>query len=183
MPERDELDQLIDLALATYAEPRSGLERRTLARLSNHAARSARKRWAFPAIAVLTAAALVLLGFLVTKGPRSQSSQMAYAPAITSAPAVSAPAPPETGSSLPHRIRQRGRAVKLTANNAVPRPKLNIFPTPQPPVAGEQALIRFAAEAPEADRRALVEAQPQVDEPLKISAIRIPPLQSLDENH
>ena len=33
MPERDELERLIDSELASYAEPRAGLEQRVLARL------------------------------------------------------------------------------------------------------------------------------------------------------
>ncbi len=33
MPERDDLDRLLDSALATYAEPRRGLEKRILARV------------------------------------------------------------------------------------------------------------------------------------------------------
>jgi hypothetical protein len=45
----------------------------------------------------------------------------------------------------------------------------------------EQALTRFASEASEADRKALVESQQRVGEPLNISAIRIAPLPSLEE--
>jgi len=185
MPERDDLDHLIDSALTSYAEPRPGLEQRTLARISAEAPGSSRRRWIFAAIAAPAVAALIFLIYLLPKTPHSQPGQMAHTPATPSvAPVVATPALRITGKAeTKHRIRQREQITDRAVNSADSRPKLDVFPTPQPLSAGEQSLIRFGAQAREADRKALVEAQQRLDEPLKISAIRIPPLQSPEENH
>jgi hypothetical protein len=136
-------------------------------------------------IAAPILAGLLLLGYLM-KAPNSRPGQMAYAPANPPvAPAVSEPAPkapPNPGSlrTVRHAEHTPKRAVP---NNSIARPKLDVFPTPEPLTAEEQAMTRFAAQASEADRKALLAAQQQADEPLTISAIRIPPIESVDENH
>lgn len=185
MAERDELDQLIDSALASYAEPRPGLEQRMLARISAEAVRSSRRHWILAAIAAPALAALILASNALLRSPHSQRGQTANTPAIAPvASAVTVPTPhvrPKVVSK--HRIEHQASAVDRATNNAMSRPKQDIFPAPQPLSAGEQALIQFAAQASEADRKTLIEAQQRVEEPLKISAIRIPPLQSPEENH
>ena len=192
MPERDKIDQLIDSALASYAEPRAGLEQRMLARVATDAGRPSRRGWLLMAIAVPVLGALMLMIYLVPRAPHAQPpSQIASTSAGPSATSskehsagrvVTEPAPrvvQSSGSS--HRIRHGDRDVDEHTNNAVPRPKENIFPRPQPMTAEEQALTRFAAEASESDRKALIEAQRRVDEPLNISAINIAPLPSLED--
>lgn len=192
MPERDKIDQLIDSALASYAEPRGGLEQRMLARMATDASRSSRRGWLLMAIAVPVLAALVLMIYLAPKAPHAQppsqiaSTSRGPSTAPSAEPSVgrvvTEPAPhvvQSSGSS--HRIRHRDQDVDGHTNNAVPLPKENIFPRPQPMTAEEQAMSRFAAEASEADRKALIEAQRRVDEPLNISAISIAPLPSLED--
>jgi hypothetical protein len=187
MPEPDDLDQLIDAALASYGEARVGLEQRVLTRISSQAVRSSRRKWVFAVLAAPAVAALIFLGYLVSRTPHSQPGQMAYAPPMPSAaPVVTAPAllvAPK--AAAPGHIRQIHQVDQITdraSNNAISRPKLDVFPTPQLLDAGEQALIRFVAQAPEADRKALVEGQKRIDEPLNITAIRIPPLQFPEQN-
>lgn len=185
MPERDELDLLIDSALRDYAEPRTGLEKRVLARVSGEAPRSSPRRRIWAALVAPVIAALILLAYFVPRAPHSQPERMAHAPAIaTVAPAANAPAAPTRRNvgSLRHTL-YRGKITSRSFGDSIARPKLDIFPSPQPFSPGEQALIRFATQAPEADREALLAAQQEVDEPLNISAIRIPPLQSTEENH
>lgn len=179
MPEKDEIDLLIDSALRDYAEPRLGLEQRMVARISPHAL-SSRRRWLFVAIGAPTAAALIpLLAYLVPWTLHPKPDQMAHAPSISAvAPVVTTTPKSAARNVVPsHHLRQQDRLSNQTS-----RPKLDVFPTPQPLNPEEEALTRFATEASETDRRALVEAKQRVDEPLNISAIRIPPLQSPEDN-
>jgi hypothetical protein len=192
MPERDKIDQLIDSALASYAEPRGGLEQRMLARMARDAGRSSRRGWLLVAIAGPVLAALLLMIYLTPKAPHAQPpSQIASTyrgPATTPSEEhsvgsiVTEPAPHVTQSSgSSHRIRHREQDVDEYTNNPVLRPKENIFPRPQPMTVEEQAMTRFAAEASETDRKALIEDQRRTDEPLNISAISIVPLPSLED--
>jgi hypothetical protein len=87
------------------------------------------------------------------------------------APKSLSAAPDRQVSYHKHRVPQ----------SAIPRPKLDIFPTPQPLDPGEEALARFAAQAPEAERKAFLEAQQQADAPLHIAAIHIKPLELPDD--
>jgi hypothetical protein len=192
MPERDKIDQLIDSALASYAEPRAGLEQRMLARMATDAHRSSRRGWLMLAIAAPALAALILMIYVASRAPHAQPpSEIASThagPSTTSSKehsvgrVVTEPAPRVVQSSGPsHRIRHRDQDVDEHTNNPVPRPKEDIFPRPQPMTAEEQAMSRFAVEASEADRKALIEAQRRVDEPLNISAISIAPLPSFED--
>lgn len=185
MPDRDELELLIDSAIADYAEPRAGLEQRMLARVRDGVAARWRRRWIFAAVAAPAAAVLLLLSYVGTT-PHSKPNERAHeteerAGALErSVPASRGPAESLT-SAHSHRSH---KILRRVAEDAVARPKLEIFPTPQPLSGQEQALSRFVAQAPEADRNSVIEAQQQLAEPLQISAIRIPPLQSPeDDNH
>jgi hypothetical protein len=60
-----------------------------------------------------------------------------------------------------------------------PLPKLDVFPTPRPLTAEEQALAVFISHASDAERKALIESQKQFQAPISIAAIRIPPLETL----
>ena len=192
MPERDKIDQLIDTALASYAEPRAGLEQWMLARMATDASRSSRRGWLLMAIAVPVFGALMLMIYLAPRAPHAQppSQIVSTSRGPSTTPSgehsvgrlVTEPAPhvvQSSGSS--HPIRHRDQDVDGHTNNPVTRPKENIFPRPQPMTAEEQAMTRFAAEASESDRKALIEAQRRVDEPLNISAISIVPLPSLED--
>lgn len=64
---------------------------------------------------------------------------------------------------------------------AVPRPKLDVFPTPQPLTSQERALVSVTTEAPVPVRKALADAQTQDNFPIHIAAIHIPPVEPLVE--
>lgn len=184
MPERDELDMLIDSALSTYAEPRPGLDQRTLARISGEVRRSAQRRILLAITAPLAVSLLLFVCFIMIAA-HSRPGPVAYAPFVPSPThAVTAPAAHPLAHPIDpaHRQFPKPPAIRVQAR-IIQRPKLDLFPTPQPLSAGEQALIHFVAQAPEADRKALIEAQQRLDEPLNISAIRIPSLQPPDEIH
>lgn len=175
MPERDELDRLIDSELARYAEPHAGLEQRMMARVSVEVARSSRRRWILVSTAPVFAC-IVLFTYVLLTSPHSRPGQVAFIPAVPSAAHVADPVEPQPTSRSLRGARVRQRAPKQIESKAIQHPKLDSFPTPRSLNPEEQALTRFATEAPEKDRKALVEAQQQIAEPLRISAIHIPPL-------
>jgi hypothetical protein len=190
MPERDDLDRLLDSALSTYAAPDADLEERVLRSLSSErgivdARRSPHRmrRWLSWAIAIPLAAAL---GFFLISTPRTP--RRAADRAQVNAPQGQVPAavfvPSESSTARPpartvHQLRRKTRtASDMAANRALP--KQNIFPSPQPLSPEEQFLVAIAAHGPESVRQSLIEAQSKVDAPITISAIEIQPLKMPD---
>ncbi|HEV2136758.1 MAG TPA: hypothetical protein VGR47_21240 [Terracidiphilus sp.] len=78
------------------------------------------------------------------------------------------------GEAPLHKVHPRGGE---SAARAAPLPKLDLFPTPRPLSAEEEALVNFAAKAPKTERESLLAAQEQADAPLSIAAIEIKPLE------
>ncbi len=188
MPEQDNLDLLLDSALRTYGDPGadSGLSERILARVgaSREAASTAspRRRWLLWAIA-MPAAACVLL--LVLSGPKKGGAPSGHAAGTLrsqNAPVVAAhdkqlpDARPLHTQATARRVPRKPHLVQVAAHPA-PLPKLDVFPTPQPLTPEEQALVAFATQSPESERQALLEAQKKSNEPLRIAAIHISPLE------
>ena len=184
MRERDELDRLIDSALASYAEPRPGLEKRVLAGISARA-RLSRRRWFLLGLTVPLATSLFLFAYFAPNTSRPRRQEIAVPPTAASTPGVTSapitiekfPSVSRTQEHSSQRLRDRVRT------NITPRPKLDIFPAPQPLSEAEQAVTRFASEASEAQRRALVTPQQDLAQPIQITAIHIPPLPSSDDTH
>jgi hypothetical protein len=192
MPDKDDLDLLLDSALSTYADPGpdAGLEQRVLARIaaaptSPERKQAPRRPWLPWAIALPLAAGLALLLLSNPKIKYSPSPQTQLAHESVPPPALPrAGAPAETHSESP-RITKKPAATPrqqplAQVANAVPLPKLDVFPTPQPLTLQEQAFAAFAVHGPEPERKALATAQQQIDAPLSIAAIHIPPVQSPD---
>ncbi len=163
----DDLDLLIDAALTTYADPGPDFARRVLNRVAMEPARAPRRRWLFPAIALPAAACLLLL-VLVHPRPRT------IAPRLGQAHAAAPLQKPEVLTSrtgpLPVSRREMARPVKAAAQNrpsvalvadAQPLPKLDVFPTPEPPSPQERALAVLAARTPQPELRALAKSQEQ----------------------
>jgi hypothetical protein len=190
----DELDLLLDSALATYADPgcNSGLENHVLSALAPARAATRariaphRRGWLPWAIAIPLAACLFLLWLF--------ASQYAHAPTPPEEAHQTQPTPEsDIAASAPNRVpaavtkpafhkhhttpvaQQPSQEQTATAT---PLPKLDVFPTPQPLTSQEHSLI-VAVRASEPVRAALVKAQKQDDTPIRIAAIRIPPLESL----
>lgn len=227
MPEKDELDLLLDWALATYADPgtESGLERRVLAALAaertageDRRAAGWSRRWLAWAIAApVTASMLLWISIEKIKHAPPSQSQEAHRTERMQTPSVGAPAArarrdaqigihPSGAEALVHSSAHRarlkpcpmtepgslpgvgtgptscptiGQDVSIGAQVAqvLPRPKLDVFPTPQPMTKQERTLAAVASEAPVPLRKALAEAQRQDDAPLRIAAIHIPPIE------
>jgi hypothetical protein len=196
MPEKDDLDLLLDSALATYGDPGPdfGLEDRVLNALkaarvpemrTAWADRKPRRGWFAWVFALPVAVCMLLLWLSTTKsvhapsGPTQQARQTNQPPAI---PRIAAPAlAPQT--SRRHSVRTARSARPLSNAEvaaAVPRPRLDVFPTPQPMSSEERALGVVAKQTPLPLRKALVEAQ-QDDSPIHIAAIHVPQLESPDQ--
>jgi hypothetical protein len=194
MREDDDLDLLLNSALATYADPGadSGLEERILAQRiptrvfgAAQTAPASQLRWLPWAIALSVAACLVVLAVL--SGPRKANPPVDHA---SQAHAVQQPLIAANPTQLPNRLAtpRSARAaapkpqlppVQVAANNA-PLPKLDVFPTPQPLTHEEQALAVFAIRIPARELQALIEAQSEDDSPLNITAVDIQPLDPPD---
>lgn len=182
---RDELDRLLDSALANYADPGpdSGLEGRIMSRMATETSPAPRRRWLAWAIALPAAAALLLfiLFSYPWTNPPSSTPQQANVTQQQAAPSIEAanrppsrPTPIRRSDTLPGRPHPSRKP--LSANPA-PLPKLDIFPTLQPLSPQEQALVDFAERATKSERESLIAAQRQADAPLRIAAIEIKPLE------
>ncbi|HTB98015.1 MAG TPA: hypothetical protein VK716_13465 [Terracidiphilus sp.] len=176
MLDRDELDRLLDAALATYAVPKhdSGLERRVLERIG--AARTpVQHRWLWAAGIPALAASLLLL-FAVFAPWRHTSHELQKIDPPMHPLVAEAPHP-----ARPRHIAHTMAHVETTGVRRAPRPgitpKLDVFPTPVPLSGQERALVRYVTEAPEAQRNDLMEAQQRSIAPLGIAAISIPPIE------
>jgi hypothetical protein len=192
MPEKDDLDLLIDSALSTYADPGpdSGLEDRVLVTLA--AVRAAappirggwRRRWLPWAVAIPIAAGLLFLWL----SPRREKPLPALEPqeARAGVPTAIAPHAASSGEVRPgvprrHAVRVTQSASPVQAAQAAPLPKLDVFPTPQPLTAEERTLVLVVTQTPLPAREALVEAQSLDAVPVRISEIHIPPLEPPDQ--
>jgi hypothetical protein len=191
MPDRDELDRLIDCELARYAEPRPGLEQRLLARIDAHSSAPslvfhAWQRWA---LATAITIALVLVLSIPHFMHRETSTTTAHGTTAEHAPAARSQAvPPESKleirplpkiANTTHHVARAPRSNRPSENTT--RPRLDIFPAPQPLSPQEQALVAIATAPSDSARENLLASQRQLDAPLQISAIEIPPITAPDE--
>lgn len=158
---RDDLDNLIDGALAEYsaAEPLAGLEQRVLNRVQSE--RPARKpRWWWAVAFVASVLAAVAIGVLARK-PEALPIAAVAPPPVVVAP-VSAAVVPSATRRRPPKPRRAAGARAL--------PKRGVFPTLSPLSREERLLVQLAESSPQ-----LLLAQP-VDE-IQIKPIEIAPLQ------
>ena len=141
---RDELDRMIDGALASYsdAEPLAGIEQRLVNRV--HAVRNRRRWLAWGVGAAVTASVVVGMSWSGHKTIR-EKTPVAVARVRRQA------SPPKTAVISAPRARVR---VKRAAR---PRalPKLEQFPTPTPLTAEERALVAFVRGNEEEARQVL----------------------------
>jgi hypothetical protein len=192
MREKDNLDLLIDSALATYADPGpdSGLEDRmvaTLSRLHSEKPRVRarwRRHWLPWAVAIPIAAGVLFLWLSPRRDkplPASASQESRSA-----APGPIFPRADSSSEARPkhpqrHAVRIAQPATQAQAAQAAPLPKLDVFPTPQPLTAEERALAVVITQTPLPARKALVEAQSLDASPVRIAEIHIPPLEPPDQ--
>lgn len=193
MPERDNLDRLIDSELARYAEPRTGLEQRILARaeseeMSQPGVFRRWQRWVFTGSAV--AVALLFLVLVQRTTHHETDLDIARSTIPNHSPVTSTTAVPDTHIPIPqlqptekptHHVTHRLKSIQ--ALGVVQHPKLDVFPAPQPLTDQEQALVAVATATSDSARENLMASKRQLEAPLQISAIDIPPLIKPDEGN
>lgn len=152
--EQDELDRLLNNALAKYsaAEPRPGLEERILTSLRDeHIGAPALAWWQWVMVPAF-AMAVVALGLWWQSGK-------AIAPPIAHRPIVSAPIVNVPETEIAHREANTPAPRKVERTQTTPQspvmavksasPKLDRFPSPQPLSEQELALAKYASAYPE----------------------------------
>ena len=184
MRDKDDLDALLDEALATYAdvEESSNLSVRVLAAIRKSEDHKTSRRWLPWAIALPVAAA-VLIAVLVSPH-RSRSRESSQISQVATQPAPNSPkAVVETPSHAVRAVRPpRARTTNevRSAIHKLPVPKQAVFPAPQPLSREEQALVSLANTRPSVAAQSIAESSQPV-EPLSIAAIHIPPLNPPDK--
>jgi hypothetical protein len=190
MCDDNKLDQLLDAALSTYADPGpdSGLNERVLAHIAAATepipapllrpgkGSTNRRRWLPWAIALPATACLLLFFFVPKTAPprSSQAKQASPQPPFATMRAENLLASKSGTTRRKPQLQPVARVVQ-----PAPLPKLDVFPTPRPLTAEEQALAVFISHASDSERKALIESQKQFQAPISIAAIRIPPLEPL----
>jgi hypothetical protein len=153
--ENDVFDRELDTALEKYAaaEPRTGLEERVLANLQTEQNRAPMPAWwLWAAVTALAVVMLVVTASLAWRFERPVPAAMAQP---TLAPTqsnqrVGVQVASNSGRGL-HRLQGAGsmrrlnpHALSHTAAAAVPVPKLDQFPSPQPLNQQEEMLAEYA---------------------------------------
>jgi hypothetical protein len=174
----DEMDERIDAALRSYAQPPEMPESRVvLARVLEraHAERGPRRRWwAWAIPAAGCAAALLAAVVWVLRVP--QMPEIAWTPQPPGVVRVqTAPVPVVARRSVIHRAAATRLQIVADA-----LPKLETFPAPLPATAQEQKLVDFVERGPSAVKQQVVEARQHADDPLEIAELKIQPLDEGD---
>ncbi|HEY1897211.1 MAG TPA: hypothetical protein VGG62_13100 [Terracidiphilus sp.] len=188
MREKDDLDLLIDSALATYADPGpdSGLEDRVLVTLA--AVRTAtprlpgggRRGWLPWAVAIPIAAGLLFLWLSPRRDqpvPASKPQEAHVSARTAIAPHAEPSSEVRPGITHRHAVRATQPAAPVQTAQADPLPKLDVFPTPRPLTAEERALVVAVTQTPLPAQEALIEAESLEHQPVRIAEIQIPPLE------
>jgi hypothetical protein len=149
---KDELDQLLDEALASYSleEPRAGLSARVMARIRTERAPSGGGWW------LLAVAAAAIVCIAIALSVRTQS----------------VPVRPTTVAVVTHpEIHPPVVAARRKPAKRLPR--RDKFPSPAPLTEEERSLISFAQLAPEVARQLAEPAKPLEVQPITIQPIEI----------
>jgi hypothetical protein len=193
MHEKDHLDRMLDSALSSYGETESdsGLAERILARVESEQRAKQfvpRSRSRFVQWVALPAAACLLLTLILLKSPRPTAThptgglpQTATTNTGSKGIEVENVRPPALKTVPKTTTRTLHRTLADVADSAA-RPKLDVFPLPQPLSPEEQALIAIATATEASARENLIASQRQLKAPLEISAINIAPLTKTDQD-
>lgn len=172
MASNDELDRMIDGALASYsgAEPLAGLEERVLNRVRVAEAERPRLRlWRWVLVgSVLAALVVVAIVLRTQRNPAPKTNDIARVETL--APLVQTPA-----REAPRVAPTRRGVGKVFQPKRLP--KLEQFPAPAPLTAEERALLAFVERSPKDAQQAFADLQKRTNERIEIEAIQIPPLQ------
>lgn len=184
MPDKNDMNLLLDAALRSYADPGpdSGFEQRILRNVAEQDAARTRHPWRMRllwAAGASLAAVCLLLVFIFSPRLKTVPHTASTQPPLERHPPESntAAVPPRSQPGLFYRHKLGPHSIAQPA----PAPKLAVFPTPAPLSAQEQALVRLVVGATAEQRNDLIAAQQQGDKPLRIAAISIPSLKPPEE--
>jgi len=163
----DELDRILDAALAKYAvdEPHDGLEGRVLAHLRAEPLRSSRRVWLQWGL-VVTFAVIALVAILVWTSSRVPHPAIANHSPMIQGPSIqeAKPAPHSTGGAVLAKAASKRKpdARRTQTSRAVVHPRLEQFPSPQPLSAEEIALAKYVENFPK-EARLVAQAQEEFE--------------------
>ena len=155
----DELDNVLDAALAKYAaEPRTGLEERVLANLRDERARIPSRAWWRWSVMAALAAMVVVAVALAWRSVKATNPTVANHPGTIHAPAL--PAKQVVSNKDGNQVRnQERKAIRSTTARQersgtamAGNPKLAQFPSPQPLSEQERILASYVADDPKRAR-------------------------------
>lgn len=184
---RDELDVLLDAALATYTDPGPSpyLRGRILSATGQRRRDRVLMRWA--AWVTPAVAALLLSAILVRHRPAAlqppPSPSIARGSVTGTPPSVMQASKSAAASPLPSvRLVRTSHAVTPSQPNLA---RQDVFPTPTPLSPEEQALVALANGDAERLSRQIPQRSDPADpiEPLRVAAIHIPPLNPPDNGN
>lgn len=172
---RDQLDEALDEALASYGEApeNEGLERRILARVAGASRRTYSMR--LPTMAVGAAAIAITACLLLWLTPKLTLQTL---PANTTAVSLSRVEAPRMGTlPMPKPAAVPANAAKSRRFRKRPtEPKLAVFPTPTPLSNEERALLQLVTHHAKYIPGELTSLDSPV-KPIYISALEIKPIQ------
>jgi hypothetical protein len=175
-------EELLDEVLREdgRVEPRLGIERRVLARVSAGTSRvAAWKRWWW----VPASAACLSLMFVMERGPKPPIDPHVTDAKIVDLPSPSVVVPAEVGLRVETRavpvttVRRKAHAggMRGTEVEKVRLPKMETFPAP---IVSSEWTHELDVLRSDRTAEAFMELQRKQDEPIRIAAIEIAPLQT-----
>jgi hypothetical protein len=178
----DGVDELIDAALRSYAEPGKMADARVaavriLARVEFAESRKRFWMWAVMVPAVACLLMVILVATWRMRGSRVQ--EIAWVPKAPGSVARTESRGIRGGETVAE-LPNPGRAKNGRDQNGAPGvlPKLDVFPTPRPLTAEERGLVAFASQASPEVKMQAVEAEKHVGDPIVIAELKIAPLAS-----
>lgn len=174
MQNDSELDMKFEQALASYADPSSAGDSRTLTMLVLAVIEKKRQRqrqrwWLGLAFATPALACVVLIVLL---------AQPRFRPKIQAVPIFHPAFPAASLTEAPHDERVYLPARHSRARNLV---KLDRFPTPAPLTEQERLLVQFAERTSLNTQQQIAEARKKSAVPLHIAELTIPKLDSTNQ--
>lgn len=174
-----EFDEKFEQALATYADPADAGRDRLLAVrvLAALEAKQRKRHWLYRWTLAASAMVCLLLACLLVLHSRrlgQTRAQVSPSPVVTP---ILPSAPPTTETMSTHKHSNYVRAtMSHRERNSLPR--LDQFPSPSPLTEQEYLLRDFAAHAAPEAQRSMAKTQEQMNEPLRITELDIPSLDS-----
>jgi hypothetical protein len=174
----ERMEELIDSALRSYAEPGEIPEARVVAaRVISQAAEGRRFGWWWLVVGATACLLVALVGAVwMMRGARvPEIAWVPKAPVVGAglgAPGIRGRSLETRGPSLRSLARPSLRMTKL--------PKMEVFPTPRPLTAEEQALTVFTEKTTPEVKKQVVEAEKHLGDPIAIAELKIRPLDEED---